>query len=139
VDQPPPATGFSPWTHFYRRALPAYWIFLFCATHFPRLRISGPLPNIDKILHGLCFGLLAFLLWRFIETFRRPASSKTFWTILVVLAGYGILDEWLQGFVGRGTDLADWIADVIGTVAVLLVLESRRRRAATQLPPVQPG
>jgi len=131
VNRPSPTTGFSRWTHFYRRALPAYWIFLFCATHFPRLQISGPVPDIDKLLHAVCFGLLAFLLWRFTETFRPPASTRTFWMILLILAGYGVLDEWLQGLVGRGTDLADWVADVSGVLVVLLVLETRRRRAAT--------
>ena len=38
--------------------------------------------------------------------------SSMLW--LVVWAAYGIVDELLQGLVGRSTDFKDWVADVVG-------------------------
>jgi VanZ family protein len=52
------------------------------------------------------------------------------WSALAVLVLYAALDEWLQGFIGRSAALTDWLADVLGAVLVLAVLEWRRRAAA---------
>lgn len=90
------ATATLPWTHWYRRTLPAYWVFLFCLTHFPRLQLDLPLPSSDKIAHLAAFGLLAFLFWRFAETFRRPLPSCFVWIAGTTLMLYGALDEYLQ-------------------------------------------
>ncbi len=115
------------WNDWYRRLLPAYWVFLFCATHFPRLSIDLGVSASDKILHMVCFGVLALCFWRFAETFRRPVSDRFVWLALAWLAAYAAVDEWLQQFVNRGTDLGDWLCDVAGVVAVLAWLEWRRR------------
>jgi VanZ family protein len=124
-------SGWSePWRRWYRRALPAYWVFLFCATHFPRLELPGRVPQSDKLLHFVAYGLLAFLYWRFAEARHRPLSGRFVWSALAVLVLYAALDEWLQGFIGRSAALTDWLADVLGAVLVLAVLEWRRRAAA---------
>ena len=75
------------WDHWYRRALPAYCIFLFCATHFPKLEIDLPISAPDKFAHWTAFGLLAFLFWRFAEALQRPLSGRFVW-----LAGLGYLE-----------------------------------------------
>jgi VanZ family protein len=116
------------WTHWYRRALPAYWLFLFCITHFPYLRLGGPVPESDKLAHITAFALLAFLLWRFVETFGRPLDARFVWTALGGLALYAAADEYLQDFVGRSTDVVDWFGDMLGVVLMLGCLEWRRRR-----------
>ena len=121
--------GRSTWNHWYRRALPAYWIFLFCATHFPRLRLGGPVAGSDKVLHFSAFALLAFLFWRFAETFRRPLGRPRILLIGFVLMMYAALDEYLQQFVGRGTDFDDFVADMLGIALVLSFAISRARLA----------
>jgi VanZ family protein len=103
------------WEHWYRRVLPAYWIFLFCATHFPRPRLPGPIPEADKLVHFVAFGLLAFLFWRFV------------WIAFLTLGIYATVDEYLQQFVNRQTSWLDGLANVAGIVLVLIALEARRR------------
>lgn len=115
------------WKAWYRRLLPAYWIFLFCATHFPKLKLATRIPNTDKTLHFVSFGLLAFCYWKFAETFHRPLGAPFVWRTVVVLAVYAAVDEYLQQFVNRGADWVDWLADMVGAGCVLAVLEWRRR------------
>lgn len=126
------------WTHWYRRTLPAYWIFLFCATHFPDLRLAGPLPRSDKLLHLVAFAILAFLFWRFVESFRRPLPSSFVWVSMLSLCTYAALDEFTQMFVGRSTDVRDWVSNCGGIILTLLVLEWRRRAARPTLPSAKP-
>jgi len=113
------------WIHI---ALPVYWLALAAATHYPRVRIPGEIPNSDKAVHFAAFGLLALLLWRFMAARARPLTAAAVWIAAAVLIAYAALDEYTQQFVGRYTDLADWIADVAGIAGVLAALEIRRRR-----------
>ncbi|MEW6252304.1 MAG: VanZ family protein [Planctomycetota bacterium] len=123
----------SRWDHWYRRMLPAYWIFLAACTHFPNLRLGGGIPESDKLAHTAAFGLLAFLFWRFAETLRRPASHRLVWQAWLCLAAYAAVDEWTQQFIGRNVDLTDWLFNVLGSGAVLAVLEVLRLRRAARL------
>lgn len=115
------------WDHWYRRILPTYWLSLFLVTHLPRLRIPGDIPQSDKLAHFAAYALLAFLLWRFAETYSRPLSASFAPRALVILAAYAALDEWLQARVGRSADPLDWAADAAGAAATLAILEWRRR------------
>jgi VanZ family protein len=129
--RPAGSAPFSPkWAHWYRRALPAYWVFLVCLTHFPRLTFDVGIRASDKLAHVGAFGLLAFLFWRFAETIRYPLSGRFVYVAAVLLIGYAAADEYVQQFVGRGADVVDWLCDVVGIVAVLAVLEWRRRKGA---------
>lgn len=114
-----------PWEDWYRRALPAYWIFLFSCTHMPRPEIPG--HGSDKVVHCIVFGVLTFFFWRFAESFERPQTRWFVWKALAILAAYAWLDEYLQQFVNRSTSFGDWIANMIGIVTVLTILEVRRR------------
>ncbi len=114
------------WNSWYRRALPAYWIFLFTSTHFPGLR-GVPLRPSDKLLHFAAFALLAFLFWRFVETFHDRLSRWFALEALLILGLYAATDEMTQGWVGRGVDLHDFFADFGGVAAMLAVLETIRR------------
>ncbi len=119
------------WARWHRRVLPAYAIFLFCATHLPNLQFAGPVRWWNKVLHVVAFGLLAFLSWQFAETFRRPLP----WHLVLIAAGvlfaYSAVDEYTQQFTGRDTDFRDWLADVASISIVLAALAVRgwmRRR-----------
>ncbi len=133
-----PAARAAAWNHWYRRALPAYWLFLFCATHLPKLELNLPVRASDKIAHWTAFGLLAYLYWKFAESFRRPRSPRFVWTAAGVLLGYAALDEYSQRFVGRQSDLLDWLCNAAGIVAVLAVLHWRRRQGSSGRPPCRP-
>ncbi len=100
-------------------ALVVYWILLFIATHYPRVRIPGELPHSDKLVHFAAFGLLALVFWF--------AMRPRVWVAAAILIPYAGLDEWLQQYVGRFTDLMDFIANTAGIVAVLAALELHRR------------
>ncbi|MBI5864776.1 MAG: VanZ family protein [Planctomycetes bacterium] len=118
------------WRHWYLRALPAYWIFLFCTTHFPRLRLDRLPEQSDKVLHFAAFGGLAFLFWRAFEAAGSArAGSFAIWATMI-LAAYAGLDEYLQQFVGRSSDWTDFGCDAAGIVAAMLILETLRRRSA---------
>ena len=105
-------------------ALAVYWVLLFTATHYPRVVIPGEIPHRDKLVHFGAFGTLAFLFWFAI----RPRV----WVAAAILILYAALDEWLQQFFGRFTDLFDFFANTIGIVVVLGTLELHRRwRART--------
>ncbi len=107
-------------------ALPAYWIALFIATHYPRVRIPDQIPGNDKLVHFTAFGLLAFLRWRF-ELARRPIGNRFVWVTTGVLILYAAFDEYVQQFVGRFTDPLDFLANAGGIIGVLAVLELHRR------------
>lgn len=117
----------SRWDRAALFALPTYWIALFIATHYPRVPIPGQIPHSDKLLHFTAFGLLAFLVWRFAKVLR-PIGARFVWAIGVVLIAYAALDEYLQQFVGRFTELMDFVANASGIIVVLTTLEVLRRR-----------
>jgi VanZ family protein len=112
---------------FYRRTLPAYWLFLACATHFPKARIDLGIESSDKLAHFLAYGVLSFLFWQFAETFTRPLSGRFVWVAFGVLAAYAALDELTQPLFNRGCEWLDWICDVAAVAIVLAALEIRRR------------
>lgn len=113
------------WEQWYRRALPAYWIFLFCATHLPRPELVG--VKSDKTAHVIVFGLLAFLFWKFAESFTRPLSGRFVWIALLAVGFYAALDEYLQQFVNRTTSFEDLLANWLGVILALTLLEAHRR------------
>jgi len=103
-------------------ALVVYWVVLFYMAHrtIPdwvyRARVS------DKAIHFVAYLILSFLSWFSLSSDKavnwRKASA---WLVLGVLAGYGVLDEILQGFVGRSCDIQDFYADMAGSIAGLLL------------------
>jgi VanZ family protein len=123
------------WDRWYRRMLPAYWVFLFCATHLPKPRIPGEIPKSDKLVHFIVFGVLAFLFWRYVQTYARSLSPHFVWIAFVTLGAYAAVDEYLQQYVNRATSLSDLLANLGGIIIVLTVLEVLRRRAATPVKP----
>ena len=101
-----------------------YWPGIFILTHIPVP--ASPLFEIhvsDKTLHFLAYFILVFLLWFAINpnakvSWRKPAA----WWILFVVVWYGVFDEWLQGYVGRDPDVMDFLADLSGSAAALILL-----------------
>jgi VanZ family protein len=103
------------------RALIAYWCFAFLLTHIPLGSLaSAPIDGADKIVH---FGLYFVLTWlggRTVYASRGRFGLKAALLSALIFAGYGVADEWLQGFVARTPSRYDWFADLIGISAATI-------------------
>ncbi|MDX2086514.1 MAG: VanZ family protein [Kofleriaceae bacterium] len=115
------------WYRLWLVALPAYVIALFTATHLPRVTIPGDIPQSDKLVHFGAFGVLAFLWWQFLTALGRT-STRALVASTGGLLAYAALDEYLQQFVGRHTDVMDFLADGAGILVVLGFYALTRRR-----------
>jgi VanZ family protein len=118
----------------WRWAFVGYAAAVFIATHWPRLRVEGPLPRTDLWIHVAAFGLWALLLGltRWVRS-ERIAPAVLLW---LIGAGYGIVDEISQGIpvLGRTVALEDAAANVCGvTVGVVAFVLVRRLRNAGRI------
>ncbi|MYA72168.1 hypothetical protein F4009_18925 [Candidatus Poribacteria bacterium] len=112
-----------------------YWVppLLYMALIFAVSSLKQPpLPmpkfewlTIDKLYHFIEYAILGILLaWAFVKAKPSVVPSKLIWIIAAVLSIlYGASDEWHQTFVpGRDATFADWIADVLGSIAGVLAV-----------------
>jgi len=73
------------------------------------------IPNLDKIVHVLVFGLLAFLLLRYLRSIGLSNNWRILLGVGLTITVMGVLDEWLQSSVpGRTASPMDVLADVAG-------------------------
>lgn len=107
-----------------------YWPTIFILTHISLERVPlswsnwvAQTPMPDKVFHYLAYLILAFLLWFAISPNKKVNWRKTSaWWVLIVVVWYGVVDEWLQGYVGRDPDIMDFFADLGGTLTSLILL-----------------
>ena len=102
----------------------ALWIASLVATHVPISHLPD-LPTGDKTLHGAGYFVLAgvfavTLLLHGLSPRRRST------TVLIVMALYGAFDEITQPLAGRSASWGDWLADIIGSLAAVMVCETAR-------------
>ncbi len=119
------------WLSYLLPVATIYWIAMFVGTHLPRIELpSGhAIISVDKVLHFSGYFGLAFLLsLRLIsaaaargEAGMHALRSRGY-QILLVVAVYAMLDEWTQPLVGRSCELLDWLADILGASAGMLVI-----------------
>ena len=79
--------------------------------------------TIDKLYHFIEYAILGGLLTRaFVAAKPSIVPSQLVWYIAALLSIlYGASDEWHQTFVpGRFATIADWVADVLGSIAGVL-------------------
>lgn len=99
-------------------------------------------PGSDKVLHFCAYSGLAALVFRAVypvDPRQSPRPRWGAWLVLLIPATIGAIDEIHQIWVpGRSSEFADFVADALGGVFVLLlglwfrrrnrrVLESRRK------------
>ena len=108
----------------------------------PQLPVS--FIGIDKLAHFCVFGLLATLILRTPQVWRRIGWRG--WIAVLAVSAFGGTDEWHQSFTpGRSVEFADWISDTTGAaLAVAFYLNwawyrrllefsfSRRRKTADE-------
>jgi len=108
------------YTQRWRLAGAMFLLVVLSAALMPAWWFWGDLPRaalfaVDKWLHGITFALLA--LW-FSGQYQRGA----YWRIAIGLFAFGILIELCQRAVSyRTAEMADFWADVAGTVAGLVI------------------
>jgi len=116
-----------------------YAMILFAATHVP---LPMPVANVvsffDKIIHASAFfvlGMLTFLSLCWGKRWQTPSVG-----LLIGLILFAGLDEYLQQFVNRQTDVGDWISDTAGILlayAVMRVLARRQSATVTMCGPAR--
>lgn len=103
-------------------SLLVYWPVIFTLTHIPIPQVVRQVQVSDKSLHFLAYLILTFLLWFTIGPDKRVSWRKTAaWWVLFVVVWYGVTDEVLQSYVGRSCDVMDFLADLTGTLAGLIL------------------
>lgn len=104
-------------------ALAIYLPALFVLTHIKipdAIRSSGV---SDKMMHFLAYMILTFFLYVAINPLRKVHWLKwQTWLTLIITVAYGAFDEFSQSFVGRGTSIHDFAANMVGVFACLIIL-----------------
>jgi len=99
-----------------------YWPGIFILEHIPIPRLVYKAQVSDKGIHFLAYLILVFLLWFAISPNKKVNWRKAaVWWVLLVVVWYGVVDELLQGYVGRSCDVMDFFANLVGTLTGLIL------------------
>ena len=99
-----------------------YWVAIFILAHIPIPKLVYKAQVSDKTIHFLAYLILVFLFWFAINPGRKVNWRKaTVWWVFLITAVYAIIDELLQGYVGRSCDAMDFAADLVGAFAGLIL------------------
>ncbi len=102
--------------------LAIYWPTLFIVSHIRIPLVVRKAEVSDKGLHFLAYLILVFLLWFVLNPDRKVRWHRAgVWWVLLALIAYGVVDELLQGYLGRSCDIRDLGADVVGIATGLLL------------------
>lgn len=93
----------------------SYALLLFTATHWPGLRVDGPVPRTDLYIHLGAFGLWG-LLFIACSWFGPALSRQNIDRAGIIGLVYAAADELLQGIPGlnRFVSMQDWLANAAG-------------------------
>ncbi|HNR13144.1 MAG TPA: VanZ family protein [Thermodesulfobacteriota bacterium] len=105
------------------------------ATSIPGDQIPTlPVPGLDKVVHALLYGGLAFLLQRWLRGGLRRPPARPLLLAATVCGIYAVLDELHQLAIPRRTfSFGDLAADAMGIgigLAVAAAIVAQRRKAA---------
>ena len=99
-----------------------YWPAIFILAHRPIPKLVYKAQVSDKAIHFLAYLVLVFLLWFAMNPYKKVNWRKaTVWWILFVVVWYGVVDEWLQAYVGRNPAVMDFFANLTGASAGLIL------------------
>ena len=103
--------------------LAIYWPAIFIATHISVPSWVGQAGMSDKTMHFLSYLGLVSLVWFAVSPYEKVNwFRRKVWIILAVMVWYGVVDEWLQGFVGRQPEIKDFYADLFAALLGLIIL-----------------
>jgi len=104
-------------------ALGVYWPFIFWLTHIPVPDLARQSGMSDKAMHVMAYAVLTFLIWFAISPYHKVRWNRPgAWIVLIAVVLYGLIDEVLQGRVGRSADVKDFAANLFGVTLALGVL-----------------
>lgn len=90
-------------------------------------------PLLDKVVHAVLFGVLAWLAFR---SFDALGLSRTGLLAALVASAYGAILDLAQSLVpGRATEGLDMIADTVGAICGAIMAHSIRLSSSRPLPP----
>ena len=99
-----------------------YWVFLAIVSHIPIPELVYQARVSDKALHLVAYLVLSFLLWFAVKPEQKVNWRKiTTWWVLLIIGVYAVVDEVLQGVVGRNCDMMDFVADMAGALVGLIL------------------
>jgi VanZ family protein len=87
---------------------------LFIATHLPSDFVRLPESVSDKVPHFVAYAVLAILAAAAWQANNCRCSWRRWFVVWLLLALYGVVDEWTQIPLGRHASVADWLFDVAG-------------------------
>jgi len=91
------------------------------------------IPNIDKLVHLVLFGLLTIFIWRILKIFLHNRWARLTWSASGALA-YAYLTENFQQYIGsRSMSYVDLIASASGVLLALMVIYKLRESKPTLL------
>ncbi|MBA4311289.1 MAG: teicoplanin resistance protein VanZ [Chlorobiaceae bacterium] len=122
--------------HFIRYQFPAIgWaLLIFIGSSIPSKYFPpSSIFTFDKLIHAFLFFVLGVFVYRALTPYqgRHEINWRRLIISVVIVVGYGILDELHQGFVpGRTLDFYDGIADTIGGLlaAALIVYLAKYKK-----------
>ena len=100
----------------------ALWVAAFIATHVPPVRVPTLGPG-DKVLHAAGYFVLSGMFLLALSAYRAPRGKRVALVVFTMMF-YAAFDELTQLLVARSADIADWLADMVGTAAAIVVCES---------------
>ena len=103
--------------------------FILCGIIFWLSSMSNPpipdifkFPHSDKLLHALAFSAVGAAAALGTAIRKHALSISTFLEAWILTGFYGFIDEIHQRFTpSRSSDVADWLADVIGAAIGILL------------------
>lgn len=100
--------------------LAGYWLAMFAATHLP-IKVAALPGGTDKVIHVGLYALLAALLAITWQCSAGRLTARHLRWAWIALAAYAAFDELTQIPVGRTASWADWLADLVGALAGLVL------------------
>ena len=98
-----------------------YWPILCLLSHIPIPKLVYQARVSDKAIHVLAYLILTFLLWFAVNPGSKVNWRKAIvWWILLAIAIYSAADEFTQSMVGRGSEFADFFANMTGVLLALI-------------------
>lgn len=120
------------WTPLRRRVvLVGYVLVLVGATHWPSEMRGIHVNYFDKLVHFSAFSLLGWLTAWALELEKR-GTYATAVVLLFAIALFAAVDELTQPYVGRQCDPLDWVADLTGALAGIVVFTAFARNRANR-------
>ena len=106
-------------------AAAVYTIFLLIVSIAPKEQLPpmADVPLADKWAHLVAYAIFAWLLYRCAKTLGY-SDNRSFISVLLVAASFGVLMEWAQYSlaVGRYFEVWDMVANTLGATLALLLI-----------------